>query len=50
LIKATVFDVAYSALKEAGLLVSSVRVPFPASGRQREFMIAFSRALAEVLA
>ena len=50
LIKATVFDVAYSALKEADLPVSNVRVPFPGSGRQREFTIAFSRALEEVSA
>ena len=47
LIKATVFDAAYRALKDAGLPVVDVRVPFPGSGRQREFVEAFSRALGE---
>jgi hypothetical protein len=47
LIKATVFDAAHDALEEAGLPVSGVRVPFPGSGRQKEFEEAFSRALAE---
>jgi hypothetical protein len=45
LIKATVFDAAYTSLDEAGLPVSAVRIPFPGSGRQREFAIAFARAL-----
>ena len=45
LIKATVFDVAYAALKASGLPVSSVRVPFPGSGQQREFEASFGRAL-----
>jgi hypothetical protein len=45
LIKATVYDAAYIALLGAGLPVSSVRVPFPGSGRQREFLAAFARAL-----
>ena len=47
LIKATVFDAAYVALKRAGLPVSRERTPFPGSGRQREFEIAFRRALDE---
>lgn len=47
LIKATVFDAAYDALDKAGLSVSSVRVPFPGSGRQKEFEEAFKDALAE---
>lgn len=47
LIKATVFDAAHDSLEGAGLPVSSVRVPFPGSGRQKEFEEAFSRALAE---
>jgi hypothetical protein len=47
LIKATVFDAAYPALKNAGLPVSSVRVPFPGSGRQRQFLEAFERAVSE---
>jgi hypothetical protein len=45
LIKATVFDTSYSALEAAGLPVSNVRVPFPGSGRQRDFVEAFGRAL-----
>jgi hypothetical protein len=47
LIKATVFDAAHGALEDAGLPVSSVRVPFPGSGRQKEFEEAFRGALAE---
>jgi hypothetical protein len=47
LIKATVFDAAHAALKCAGLPVSDVRVPFPGSGRQREFVEAFGRAMAK---
>ncbi|MFL0156548.1 hypothetical protein [Mycobacteroides chelonae] len=46
LIKADVFDTAYSALAAAGLPVSKVRIPFPSSGRQGEFAEAFGRALA----
>jgi len=45
LIKATVYDAAYHHLKAAALPVSEVRVPFPGSGRQRQFVEAFSRAL-----
>lgn len=45
LIKATVFDVAYSALREAGLPVINQRVYFPSTGRQGEFREQFSRAL-----
>lgn len=41
LIKATVYDAAYHQLKAAGLPVSDVRVPFPGSGRQRQFVDAF---------
>lgn len=46
LIKADVFDTAYAALAAAGLPVSKVRIPFPSSGRQKEFAEAFGRALA----
>jgi hypothetical protein len=46
LIKATVFDAAHYQLRAAGLPVSDVRVPFPGSGRQREFLEAFARAIA----
>jgi hypothetical protein len=44
LIKATVYDAAYAALAAAGLPVSSIRVPFPGSGRQKQFEEAFARA------
>ncbi|MBE5513769.1 Uncharacterised protein [Mycobacteroides abscessus subsp. abscessus] len=46
LIKADVHDVAYPALAAASLPVSKVRIPFPSSGRQKEFAEAFGRALA----
>lgn len=46
LIKADVYDTAYPALAAAGLPVSRVRIPFPSSGRQKEFAAAFGRALA----
>jgi hypothetical protein len=46
LIKATVYDAAYHHLRAAALPVSDVRVPFPGSGRQRQFVEAFGRALA----
>ena len=45
LIKANVFDLAYGALDRAGLPVGPVRVPFPGSGRQRQFEEEFARAL-----
>lgn len=45
LIKATVYDAAYTALRDAGLPVVDGRIPFPSSGRQRRFAEAFSRAL-----
>lgn len=45
LIKATVYDVAYARLAEAGHPVVDERVPFPASGQQRRFEEAFARAL-----
>ena len=45
LIKATVYDTALGHLKAAGLPVSDVRVPFPGSGRQRQFVEAFARAV-----
>ena len=47
LVKATVFDAAYRPLKQAGLPVSSVRVPFPGSGQQKRFLVAFQQALDE---
>jgi len=47
LIKTTVFDAAQGALKSAGLPLSDVRMPFPGSGRQREFVEAFGPAVAK---
>lgn len=47
LIKATVYDAAYAALAAAGLPVSSVRVPFPGSGQQTNFLQAFANAVLE---
>jgi hypothetical protein len=37
LIKATVYDVAFYALREARLPVVDERVPFPGSGQQKRF-------------
>jgi hypothetical protein len=45
LIKVTVYDAAYHQLHAAGMPVSGVRIPFPGSGRQREFLEAFSLAV-----
>ncbi len=45
LIKASVYDAAFTALREARLPVVDERVPFPGSGQQRRFEIAFARAL-----
>jgi hypothetical protein len=45
LIKATVYDAAFKAMRDAGLLVVDERIPFPGSGRQRQFQEAFARAL-----
>jgi len=38
LIKANVYDLAYDALRDAGLPVVDVRLPFPGSGQQRRFL------------
>lgn len=48
LIKATVYDAAYSALAGAGLPVINERIPFPGSGQQKNFQAAFRRALAAI--
>jgi hypothetical protein len=45
LIKATVYDNAFAALRDANLPVVDERVPFPGSGQQRRFAAAFERAL-----
>jgi hypothetical protein len=46
LIKATVYDAAFSALKQERLPVIDERVPFPGSGQQKRFQEAMTRALA----
>jgi hypothetical protein len=46
LIKATVFDIAYTVLKEAGLPVVDKRVYFPSTGQQGNFRKQFKEALA----
>ncbi len=45
LIKATVYDAAFSTMGAAGLPVINQRVYFPSTGRQREFREQFARAL-----
>lgn len=45
LIKATVYDHAFSPLLDAGQPVVDERVPFPGSGQQRRFEEVFARAL-----
>jgi len=49
LIKAPVFDAAFHPLRKAGLPVSDVRVPFPGSGQQKKFEVAFARALGSAM-
>lgn len=46
LIKATVYDAAFQALRGRGFPVIDERIPFPGSGRQRQFEAAMARALA----
>ncbi|MGI9310113.1 MAG: hypothetical protein ACR2P7_01105 [bacterium] len=45
LIKATVYDGLYAALRQAGLPVIDCRIPFPGSGQQRKFRVEMQRAL-----
>jgi hypothetical protein len=45
LVKADVHDVALAPLRRAGQPVVDVRIPFPGSGQQRNFEVAFARAL-----
>jgi hypothetical protein len=45
LIKTDVYDIAFGPLRAAGLPVIDERIPFPGSGRQKEFAEAFGRAL-----
>ena len=44
-IKASVYDLVQRPLAEAGLPVVDERVPFPGSGQQQRFEVAFARAL-----
>jgi hypothetical protein len=44
-IKASVYDVVHRTLGQAGLPIVDERVPFPGSGQQRRFEVAFARAL-----
>jgi hypothetical protein len=46
LIKSIVHDVAFAPLKAAGMPVIDKRLPFPASGQQRNFRVGFREALA----
>lgn len=46
LIKSSVHDAAFEALRDAGLPVIDERIPFPASGQQRKFLDSFRRAAA----
>lgn len=45
LIKTNVYDIAFSALREANLPVVNERIPFPGSGQQKRFEKAFASAL-----
>jgi len=45
LIGADVYDAAYDGLRDAGLNVVDVRLPFPGSGQQRRFLDGFREAL-----
>jgi hypothetical protein len=45
LVKTNVYDEAFDAIRGAGLPVIDARIPFPGSGRQQEFRVAFARAM-----
>ena len=45
LVKSDVYDEAFHAIRDAGLPVIDARIPFPGSGRQQEFRVAFARAI-----
>ena len=45
LVKSNVYDEAFDAIRDAGLPVIAARIPFPGSGRQQEFRVAFARAI-----
>jgi hypothetical protein len=46
LIKSSVYDAAFEPMRAAGLPVIDERIPFPASGQQRNFLESFRRAAA----
>ena len=48
LIKADVFDAAFTHLQGEGLPVVDQRISFPGSGRQREFEASFATALEKI--
>ena len=45
LVKVDVYDEAFDAIRDAGLPVIDARIPFPGSGRQQAFRVAFARAM-----
>ncbi len=45
LIKVDVYDAAFAALREAGVPAIDARLPFPSTGRQRQFSDGFGKAL-----
>lgn len=45
LIKSSVYDAAFTPLRDAGLPVIDERMPFPASGQQTKFLEGFRRAV-----
>lgn len=45
LVKSNVYDEAFDAIRDAGLPVIDQRIPFPGSGRQQQFRVAFARAI-----
>ena len=45
LVKSDVYDEAFHAIRDAGLPVIDARIPFPGSGRQQEFRVAFAQAI-----
>jgi hypothetical protein len=48
LVKVTVYDSAFAALRERGLPVVDERIHFPGSGRQKEFEKGMRRALGQI--
>lgn len=48
LIKSSVYDAAFEAMKAAGLPVIDERIPFPSTGQQKRFLEGFGRVAADV--